>query len=99
MKTWKGGTRPASEHAAGNLRAIVIALAFSASSALADVSEIVDLSVNVNRSLVPCLTDGARYTLSGHIVGPRAAMRDGAAATLCLHGAVVPEATWRMAVP
>ena len=66
-------------------------------------AEIADISVgftvdNVNRSLVPCLTDGARYTLSGHIVGPRAALRDGAAATLYLHGAAVPEATWRMPV-
>jgi pimeloyl-ACP methyl ester carboxylesterase len=66
--------------------------------------EIADMSVsftvdNVNNSLVPCLTDGARYTLSGHIVGPAAAMRDGAAATLYLHGSAVPEATWRMPVP
>lgn len=66
--------------------------------------QIVDLSVkfpvvNVNRSLVPCLTDGKRYTLSGHIVGPQAAMHDGAATTLYLHGAAVPEATWRMPVP
>jgi pimeloyl-ACP methyl ester carboxylesterase len=68
------------------------------------VGEIVDLSVkfpvlNVNRSLVPCLTDGKRYTLSGHIVGPLAAIHDGAATTLYLHGAAVPEATWRMPVP
>lgn len=54
--------------------------------------------VNANRSLVPCRTDGATYTLSGHIVGPTSALRDGAAATLYLHGAAVPEATWRMPV-
>jgi pimeloyl-ACP methyl ester carboxylesterase len=70
----------------------------------AGVGKIVDLSVrfpveNVNRSLVPCLTDGKHYTLSGHIVGPLAAMHSGAAATLYLHGAAVPEATWRMPVP
>src|SRR5205807_5310716 len=53
----------------------------------------------VNNSLVPCLTYGARYKLSRHIVGPVAARRDGAAATLYLHGAAVPEATWRMPVP
>jgi pimeloyl-ACP methyl ester carboxylesterase len=72
-------------------------------SSLDDVGEIADISVgftvaNVNRSLVPCLTDGKLYTVSGHIVGPVAAMRDGAAATLYLHGAAVPEATWRMPV-
>jgi pimeloyl-ACP methyl ester carboxylesterase len=65
--------------------------------------DIADISVsftveNLNRSLVLCLTDGATYTLSGHIVGPASALRDGAAATLYLHGAAVPEATWRMPV-
>jgi pimeloyl-ACP methyl ester carboxylesterase len=44
------------------------------------------------------LTDGKTYMLSGHIVGPLAAMRDGAAATVYLHGAAVPESTWRMPV-
>jgi pimeloyl-ACP methyl ester carboxylesterase len=67
-------------------------------------SPIADLSVgftvrNVNRSLVPCLVDGKSYTLSGHIVGPLGALHDGATATLYLHGAAVPEATWRMPVP
>jgi pimeloyl-ACP methyl ester carboxylesterase len=66
-------------------------------------AEVIDLPVsftveNVNRSFVPCLTDGATYTLSGHIVGPASALRDGAAGTLYLHGAAVPEATWRMPV-
>ena len=70
----------------------------------AGVGQIVDVAVNftvdnVNRSLVPCPTDGKRYTLSGHIVGPAAAMNDGAAATLYLHGSSVPEPTWRMPIP
>src|SRR5688572_19890454 len=53
---------------------------------------------NVNRSLIPCRADGATYVVSGHLIGPRAALRNGAAATLYLHGAAVPEATWRMPV-
>src|SRR5262249_7786424 len=51
---------------------------------------------NLNRSAVLGGADGRRYTLRGHIVGPRAALRDGATATLYLHTAVVPEQTWRM---
>lgn len=67
-------------------------------------SRVVDLPVtftvvNVNRSRVPCLTDGKQYKISGHIVGPQSALRDGAAATLYLHGAATPEPTWRMPVP
>ena len=67
------------------------------------VGEIADAHVhftvdNVNRSAVPCPADGKRYTVSGHIVGPAARIRDGAATTLYLHGAAVPEPTWRMPV-
>lgn len=91
------------------LLVIALALAFSPAGAAGrpfttfQADDIVDLSVefpveNMNRSLVPCLTDGKPYTLHGHIVGPLAAMQDGAAATLYLHGAAVPEATWRMPV-
>ena len=54
---------------------------------------------NLNRSLVPCPADGLTYQVEGHIVAPRGRLRDGAAATLYLHGAAVPEATWHLPVP
>ena len=62
-------------------------------------SDLVDMPVrftvaNVNRSLVPCPADGRSYVVEGHVVAPRAALRRGAATTLYLHGAAVPEATW-----
>ena len=84
--------------------ALLVISALLPSAGGASAQRIVDLNVkfaihNMNRSLVPCLTDGKAYTLSGHIVGPLAAMHNGAAATLYLHGAAVPEATWRMPVP
>lgn len=40
--------------------------------------------VNSNRSATPCLTDGKRYTIKGHLVLPAAA--DPSAVTLYLHG-------------
>ena len=66
-------------------------------------ANIVDLPVqftvqNVNRSLVPCPADGQTYQVQGHIVAPRDRLRDGAATTLYLHGAAVPEATWHLPV-
>lgn len=51
---------------------------------------------NINRSLVPCPSDGLTYQVEGHIVAPRHRLHDGAATTLYLHGAAVPEATWRL---
>lgn len=43
---------------------------------------------NVNRSRLPCATDGARYTIRGHLVGPRSAVSAarGRATTRHLHG-------------
>lgn len=77
-----------------------IALAFAAPAAAK--GEIVDQSVsfvvkNTNSSRVPCASDGADYTVSGHLVGPAAALRSARAkaATLYVHGLDVNEGFWR----
>jgi pimeloyl-ACP methyl ester carboxylesterase len=54
---------------------------------------------NVNRSKLPCRTDGATYQIKGHIVGPRSALgkssrRRKSAATLYLHGLGLGEFFW-----
>jgi pimeloyl-ACP methyl ester carboxylesterase len=54
---------------------------------------------NVNRSKLPCTTDGAPYQIKGHIVGPRSALgkssrRRKPAATLYLHGLAFGEFFW-----
>jgi pimeloyl-ACP methyl ester carboxylesterase len=65
-------------------------------------STVVELPVsfnvqNINRSRVPCLSDGRLYTIKGHLVAPRSALRSAAprAVTLYLHGTTVGESTWR----
>ena len=62
--------------------------------------EIVDRPVtfavdNVNRSRAPCEADGKRYTLRGHLMGPRAAVADPKAVTLYLHGVEISDAYFR----
>jgi pimeloyl-ACP methyl ester carboxylesterase len=54
---------------------------------------------NVNRSKLPCTTDGASYQIKGHIVGPRSAQgkssrRRKPAVTLYLHGLGFGEFFW-----
>jgi len=49
---------------------------------------------NVNRSLLPCATDGREYRIRGHIVGPRGGLRNADAATLYLHGLEAGEFFW-----
>lgn len=64
--------------------------------------DIIDMKVsftvtNLNRTAARnCRGDGSSLKLSGHIIGPRSALVDGAAATLYIHGVAVPEPTWRM---
>jgi pimeloyl-ACP methyl ester carboxylesterase len=64
------------------------------------VSKAVSFTVqNVNRSKLPCRTDGATYQIRGHIVGPRSALgkssrRRKRAATLYLHGLGLGEFFW-----
>jgi pimeloyl-ACP methyl ester carboxylesterase len=70
---------------------------------------VVDLPVsfevhNVNRSKVPCLSDGAGYAVRGHLVAPEAALAprrgSGRAVTLYLHGSTNGEQIdWRSTVP
>jgi pimeloyl-ACP methyl ester carboxylesterase len=59
------------------------------------VSEAVTFTVdNVNRSKLKCPTDGQQYRIRGHLVGPRAAVQRGRAATLFLHGLELGEFFW-----
>jgi pimeloyl-ACP methyl ester carboxylesterase len=63
------------------------------------VGEIVDVPVrfeveNVNRTRVPCSSDGKRYTVRGHLQGPRSALERGAV-TLYLHGVEISDAYFR----
>jgi pimeloyl-ACP methyl ester carboxylesterase len=66
------------------------------------VGEIADMPVsfaitNVNRSKVPCLSDGREYRISGHLVAPRALLTasEPRAVTLYLHRIAAGEVTWR----
>jgi pimeloyl-ACP methyl ester carboxylesterase len=69
------------------------------------VSRAVTFSVqNINRSKLPCATDGATYQIRGHLVGPRSTLassgRRRRGATLYLHGLSLGEWFWNFnAVP
>lgn len=55
---------------------------------------------NVNRSRVPCATDGQTYRIRGHLVGPEAAIDDARAVTVYMHGIGWGEYYWHFqAVP
>jgi pimeloyl-ACP methyl ester carboxylesterase len=55
---------------------------------------------NVNRSGVPCASDGRAYTVRGHLTGPRAALNRPRGVTLYLFGYDAGEWNWRLtAVP
>jgi hypothetical protein len=66
-------------------------------------AEVLDLPVrfavrNVNRSALPCSSDGAAYVIGGHVVGPRAVLAAGgpaSAVTLYLHEFSFAEWFWR----
>jgi pimeloyl-ACP methyl ester carboxylesterase len=53
---------------------------------------------NINRSKVPCLSDGREYTIKGHLIARRSVLRAARprAVTLYLHGTTVGERTWRL---
>lgn len=54
--------------------------------------------VNVNRSMLPCQTDGQAYTIHGHVVGPERVLEERRrTATLYLHGATGGE--WMFSDP
>jgi pimeloyl-ACP methyl ester carboxylesterase len=80
---------------------LVIAAALAPSLAFADPGEITELAVsfevlNINRSKVPCSSDGATYTVRGEIVAPSGALKEAQqAATLYLHGGAVGKWVWR----
>jgi pimeloyl-ACP methyl ester carboxylesterase len=65
------------------------------------VGELVDLPVsfdveNLNRTTVPCQTDGRRYTIAGHLMAPRSALeRPDRAITVFLHGLEISDAYFR----
>ena len=50
---------------------------------------------NVNQTLLPCSTDGATYTIAGHLTGIAAELRSGKI-TLFLHGLGLGEFFWRI---
>ena len=62
--------------------------------------ELVDIPVafeveNVNRTSVPCQSDGKRYTIAGHLTAPRSALESGRAVTVFLHGIEISSAYFR----
>jgi pimeloyl-ACP methyl ester carboxylesterase len=70
------------------------------------VGEIVDVQVrfnvrNINRSMVPCQSDGGGYTVVGHLVAPRTVLNaPDPAVTLYIHGFGFGEFFWHFsAVP
>jgi pimeloyl-ACP methyl ester carboxylesterase len=85
----------------GVLTVVVAALALSAPGT-ARGDDVVDLPVsfrvaNVNRTPDPCTSDGATYTLRGHLTAPREllAVPWRPAVTLYLHGSILGELSWR----
>lgn len=55
---------------------------------------------NLNRTPVPCSSDGAAYQVSGRLIGPRAALEaPGSAVTLHLHGLGFGEFFWSFDAP
>src|SRR4051794_11518449 len=53
---------------------------------------------NTNTSSVPCLSDGATYTVNGHLTGPSSAFASGAApaVTVYLFGEEAGEWNWHL---
>lgn len=90
------GSKAARRAAAGVALAALLALgapaAASATTGDASATDVVDVPVrfaveNVNRSRVPCPTDGGSYEIAGRLVGPASVLEGGAeAVTLYLHG-------------
>ncbi len=55
---------------------------------------------NANRTKLACATDGASYTIRGHLTGPASQLAAGKGVTLYLHGLGLGEFFWRFrAVP
>ena len=95
-------------------RGVLLALALSTAFlpcavAQAKAPKITSLAVtftvqNVNRSQVPCATDGATYNILGHVTGPQSKLvgssrkkrRSGRVATLYLHGLGLGEWFWNL---
>lgn len=91
------------------MRRVAAAVAFASLllPAAAHADGVVDVPVsfrvaNVNRTPDPCTSDGAPYTLRGHITAPRALLvaPRPPPVTLYLHGSILGEQSWRFgAVP
>jgi pimeloyl-ACP methyl ester carboxylesterase len=80
-----------------------LSLAALAPPAAAEAPGVVDLPVafkvkNTNTSALPCPSDGADYTVRGHLVGPRSALDSPKprAVTVYLHGHNVGAFMWRL---
>ena len=80
-------------------------IALGSATAAARPARIVDIPVafdvqNTNGSGVPCASDGAGYTLRGHLVAPRAALKGPRprSVTLYVHGFNSGEWNWRFPV-
>src|SRR6266576_2153667 len=82
---------------------VALGFAGAVQTAGAKAGGVVDLPVsfkvkNTNSSDMPCASDGARYTVRGHLVAPRSALdaRGRRAITVYLHGFNVGAFMWRL---
>src|SRR5436190_18768997 len=80
---------------------IVAAAAFAPAALAGAGQDVVELPVafsvaNTNTSGVPCPSDGASYTVRGHLTGPAAALSRPRAVTLYLFGYDAGEWNWRL---
>ncbi|MFL6089860.1 MAG: alpha/beta hydrolase [Aeromicrobium sp.] len=87
------------------LIALVAIVGGLATPSAANAASVVDVPVtfavtNSNHSGVPCITDGAAYTISGHLTGPasKLAAPGPKSATLYLHGLELGEWFWRVPI-
>jgi hypothetical protein len=83
--------------------AVALSLAALAAPGAAQAGDVVDLRVsfevnNTDTSALPCPSDGAQYTVRGHLVGPRSALARprSQAVTVYLHGFNVGAFMWRL---
>jgi hypothetical protein len=82
---------------------MALSLAAPAAPAAAQAGDVADLPVsfqvrNTDTSALPCPSDGAEYSVRGHLVGPRSALEgpQSRAVTVYLHGFNVAAYMWRL---
>jgi pimeloyl-ACP methyl ester carboxylesterase len=83
--------------------AIIATLAGGAPAVAATTPGVVNQPVsfvvqNVNKSSVPCGTDGKTYTIRGHLTGPASSLSRPTPGTLYLHGLELGEWFWQVPV-